>query len=105
MPAGEIRDLLPPDFAGVAPGEERMVGAMLEVHRHLVRVDPRVSGAGGNMLSFEREDDVRRLQALEVKMNEAAVSMHQGRGKKLNEEAAAITRVFEGGVRLVLAAS
>jgi hypothetical protein len=99
LPAQGIRDLLPADFAGAAPGEERMADAMLELHRHLVRIDPRVSGAGGNMMSFERGDDLRRLQALEVRMNEAAAAMNRGREKKLAGDAAAIVRVFEGRVR------
>jgi hypothetical protein len=103
LPAQEIRDLLPPGFAGAAPGEERVMAAMLEMHRHLVRVDPRLESAGGNMLTSGREDDLRRLQALAGKVQEAAVARIQGRQRKAAEDLDAIARVFEGRVRLVRA--
>jgi hypothetical protein len=98
VPAGEIRELLPPGFAGLAPGEERMIAAMLEMYRLLVRVDPRLKSAGGNMLRSESEDDMRRLQALGRKVHETSVARMQGRARKAAEDLAAIARVFEGRV-------
>jgi hypothetical protein len=101
VPAGEIRELLPPGFAGAAPGEERVMAAMLELHRHLVRVDPRLESAGGNMLRAELEDDLRRLHALAGKVQEAAFARAEGLKSKSAEDLAATLRVFEGRLRLV----
>ena len=101
LPAPEIRDLLPRGFAGAAPGEERTIAALLEMHRHLVRVDPRVRSAGGNLLTSEREDDLRRLHALEVKIEEAAAARIQGKTRKSAEDVAAMVRASGGRMQSV----
>ncbi|HEU4453852.1 MAG TPA: hypothetical protein VFR81_12375 [Longimicrobium sp.] len=101
LPAPEIRDLFPRGFAGAAPGEERTIAALLEMHRHLVRVDPRVRSAGGNLLTSEREDDLRRLHALEVKIEEAAAARIQGKTRKSAEDVAAMVQASGGRMQIV----
>lgn len=66
-----IRALMPEDFARVDEEEAPLVGAMLELHRHLVRVDPRVRPAEGDRMIYESEADLRRTLELERKVNEA----------------------------------
>jgi hypothetical protein len=95
LPADEIRELLPRDLVGLAPDEVTLSEAMLQMHRHLVRIDPRVHGAGGNELRFEREDDVRSLQALETELNEVSASVEQGRARKLALDRNALLRAIQ----------
>jgi hypothetical protein len=78
----------------MAPGEMRLSEALLELHRHLVRIDPRVRHAGGTELRFEREQDVRRLQELAAAARDASAAAAQGRQTKLATEAAALSRVI-----------
>lgn len=95
MPVSEIRDIFPRDFAGVARDEAPEVDAMLEIHRHLVRVDPRVQHGGGNRLLWEREDDARRFEELLAKQNDAVAASNQARVRRLARERAALSRVIE----------
>jgi hypothetical protein len=95
IPARAIRDLLPPDFAGVAPGRARRVDAMLEMHRHLVRVDPRVHHAGANRQLWEREDDSDRFEELLEKQNDAIAAADRGRVRKNAMERATLSRAIE----------
>lgn len=95
MPVAEIRELFPPDFGSVAPGEARLMEVMLEVHRHLVRADPRVHPGGGNMLEYEREEDMRRIQQLEGEMRDAVSVLQQGRQSKVSREAATLNRAIQ----------
>lgn len=88
MPASEIRDIFPRDFAGAALDEARKVNAMLEIHRHLVRVDPRVQHGGGNRLRWEREDDADRFEELLAKQNDAVAASNQARVRRLARERA-----------------
>jgi hypothetical protein len=92
MPAGDIRGLFPPDFARPAEGEVQLAAAMLELHRSLVRMDPRVRHAGGDELRFEREEDVRRLQEMEARLGDASNAANRGRQGKINREIAALNR-------------
>jgi|GEM_PF-2397378 len=101
VPAAEIRELLPPGFAGLAPGEERVMAAMLELHRHVVRADPRLESAGGNMLRAEREEDLRRIHELAGKVQEAAFVRIQGKKRKSDEDVAAMVRASGGRMRTV----
>lgn len=96
MPADEIRGIFPAGFAPPAPGETRAAEAMLELHRDLVRMDPRVRPAGGNMLSYEREADLRRVQELEGRLKDALDAAIQGRHAKAAEEGAVLARVYNG---------
>lgn len=95
LPADELREILPHDLVGLAPGEVTLSEAMLQMHRHLVRIDPRVHGAGGNELRFEREDDVRRLQALEEELNHASASVEHGRARKLAMDRNALSHAIQ----------
>jgi hypothetical protein len=94
LPEQEIRDIFPVDFVRTARGDGRLADAQLELHRHLVRIDPRVHHAGGNQMRFEREDDVRRLQALETRLNDAMAFAERARAEKLSRERAALPRVI-----------
>jgi len=95
MAAPEIRDLFPRDFAEVGFGEAQLADAMLEMHRHLVRVDPRVQHGEGNQLLWKREDDVRRAEELVAKLNDADAASKRARVRRLARERAAITRAIE----------
>lgn len=94
MPAREIRDLFPPDFAGTASGEARLASTRLEVHRELLRLDPRVHHAGGNQLSYEREEDFHRVEGLMAKVNDANAHWRQTWESKEARDAAAVTRAL-----------
>ncbi|HVG45867.1 MAG TPA: hypothetical protein VM890_14095 [Longimicrobium sp.] len=94
MPAGEIRGIFPPDFAGVALDDARLAKARLEIHRDLVRMDPRVHHAGGTQLRYEREDDFRRVDGLMAKLNEANAHARQARARRQGRDAAALTRAL-----------
>ena len=91
MPAGEIRRIFPQDFAGAALDEAPLADAMLEIHRYLVRVDPRVHHVGGNQLRYEREDDFRRLEELLARRNAAAATARHARGQRVARESAALS--------------
>lgn len=95
LPAREIRDLFPPDFGGLARDDGRRVSALLEVHRHYVRVDPRVRPAGGEMLSWQRQEDARRANELAARARAAADDWRQAREGRINAEKAAFSRVVE----------
>ena len=94
MPAAEIRGMFPADFARRAPGETEVAEAMLELHRSLVRMDPRVRPAGGRMLSYESEADLRRVQELEGRLRDAVNAAIQGRHAKAAEETNALSPVY-----------
>lgn len=72
MPAEEIRGLVPRDYARVDEEEARLWNAMLEMHRHYVRMDERVHPAEGDRVLYESEADLRRTQELQRKVMEAA---------------------------------
>jgi hypothetical protein len=97
IPAGEIRALFPPDFGGQARDHARYMNALLAIHRHWVRVDPRVRPAGGDMLSWQSEDEMRRANELATETRAAAASSAQARASRLEEERAAIARVIGDG--------
>lgn len=80
IPAREIRDMFLRDFGGVAWDERRVADARLELHRHCVRVDPRVHHAGGTRMLYERENDLRRTQELETALNNAYAQWQRARG-------------------------
>jgi hypothetical protein len=95
LPDSEIRDIVPPEAVHPAPGAVRLAEALLDLHRHLVRIDPRVEYAGGRELRFQREEDLRRFQELIRAANEAAVALDQARQAKAAAHAAAFNRVIE----------
>ncbi|HEX6370134.1 MAG TPA: hypothetical protein VF006_14530 [Longimicrobium sp.] len=95
LPASSIRDLLPPDFGGRARDDARHVSAMLEIHRHYVRVDPRVRPAGGEMLTWQRQDDAHRAAELAAKVNAAADDARQAQEQRLASEQAAFSRLVQ----------
>ena len=95
LPASEIRDIVPPEAVHPAPGAVRLAEALLDLHRHLVRIDPRVEYAGGRELRFQREEDLRRFQELIRAANEAAVALDQARQAKAAAHGAAFNRVIE----------
>lgn len=71
MTAREILDLFPDDFRGVARVNAEVAEAMLAIHRHLVRVDPRVHPAPNNQQGWERESDLQRMEELVEALNAA----------------------------------
>lgn len=71
MTPREILDVLPDDFRGVVRVNAEEAAAMLAIHRHLVRVDPRVHPAPGNQHDWERESDLRRMEELVETLNTA----------------------------------
>lgn len=89
MSADDLRGLFPPGFGSTAGDQAPHVNALLELHRHLVRVDPRVRSAGGDMLSWEREDEARRTRELAERVNAAAALSTQARERRILEERAA----------------
>ena len=92
MPAGEIRDILPPDFAGAARDEAAPANATLALHRYLVQVDPRVDHGGGDELLWERGEDLKRMEELVASLNAAVDSSNAVRERRITREAAAISR-------------
>lgn len=94
MPGGEIRGMLPRDFAGVTPEERREADVMLEVHRHYVRMDPRVRSGGGDQLLYQREEDMRRTNELVAKLHDAYAAAHQARASRLARDRA-LSRAIE----------
>jgi hypothetical protein len=94
MAAQEIREVFPVHYVRPAAGDRRFAEAQLELHRHLVRIDPRVHHAGGDRMRFEREEDVRRLQALETQLNDAMTFAERARAEKLARERAGLPRVI-----------
>lgn len=95
MPAQEIRDLFPSDFAGVTAEEARLADVMRQVHRHYVEMDPRVRPAGGDQLAYQREEDIRRSHEVVAKMHEANAAANQARQRRLDNERAAFARIME----------
>lgn len=95
LPAQAIRDLLPPGFGGMAPDQARHVNALLEIHRHWVRVDPRVRPAGGDMLSWQSQDEARRANELAARARAAADSARQARERRLDGEKAAFSSLID----------
>jgi len=93
MPAREIRGIFPPDFAGSLLDDAQLADAMLQMHRHLVRIDPRVQHAGGNELRYEREDDFQRGQELIAQLNDATDHWRQTRSRRNASETAALSRL------------
>lgn len=71
MSVREILDLFPGDFSGMARVNAEEAAAMLAIHRHLVRVDPRVHPAPRNQQDWERESDLRRMEELVETLNAA----------------------------------
>ncbi len=94
MPAREIRDIFPPGFERLPPGKARFSDVLLEMHRQLVRMDPRVHHAGGDQLRYEREDDVRRVEELEAELRALIASTQREQQRKLEREADAISRAM-----------
>jgi hypothetical protein len=92
LPASEIRGIFPGAFVGVASDEARMTDAMLQMHRHMVRVDPRVRPAAGDRQLWEREDDYRRFEELVEELNDATASFQQARGKRVDEQVTALNQ-------------
>lgn len=95
MPAREIRDLCPPEFGGTTADDAQHVHAMLKFHRHHVRLDPRVRPGGGDMLSWQREEDVQRATNLANEVNTAAAFARQAKQHRLTREKAAFSRVVQ----------
>lgn len=95
LPAREIRDLFPPEFGGRAADDALHVNAMLEFHRHHVRVDPRVRPGGGDMLSWQREEDARRAHDLANEVNTAAAFSRQAKQQRTADEKAAFSRFVQ----------
>jgi len=95
LPAEEIRALVPSDFARLTREEIRLMEAMQEFHRHLVRVDPRVRHAGGNQLRFEREDDARRFHELAVNLDRANALTAQAQDRRRYSRAASLLRLMQ----------
>jgi hypothetical protein len=95
LPVQEIRDIFPGNFADVTPDEARLANLMLEMHRHLVRVDPRVHHAGGTELRWEREDDLRRAEELVARLNDAETAARQARDRWLAAQMSAFARVIQ----------
>lgn len=94
LPAEEIRALMPGDFARHLPEELRLMEAMQQLHRHLVRVDPRVRHAGGNQLLFERDDDARRFQELVLNLDRANALTAQAQERRRYSQAATLRRLM-----------
>ena len=94
LPAREIRQFFRSDYVHMSPGELPRAQAMLDMHRHLVRIDPRVHHEGGNELRFEREEDVRRFQQLEEAVNNAGVAAARAMKTKGAADARALTRAL-----------
>jgi hypothetical protein len=95
LPARETRDIFPSFFGNTAVDEARMANAMLEIHRHLVRVDSRVHHAGGDWLRWERDEDRHRFEGLVAKLNDAVAYGNQARRQRLVTERAALSRVIQ----------
>lgn len=95
LPAREIRQFYRSDYVLMSPGELPLAQALLDMHRHLVRIDPRVHHMGGNELRFEREEDLRRFQQLEEAMRDAQVAAARERQKKGATDARALTRALQ----------
>jgi hypothetical protein len=93
MPAREIRAIFPPEFAGAALDEARLADAMLQTHRQLVRIDPRVHHAGGNELRYEREADLQRVDELMATLNDATADYRQARARRYATETAVLSRL------------
>lgn len=93
LPAAEIRKIFPSDYVREASGEAYLADALLKLHRHLVRIDPRVR-LEGSELFFEREEDLRRLEELQAAVRKAAAEAERARQSKLAAEQAALTRVL-----------
>jgi hypothetical protein len=70
---------------------------MLEIHRHYVRVDPRVSPAGDEMLTWQRQEDARRASELAARVNAAAADSRRLREARVATERAAFSRVIQPG--------
>ncbi len=95
LPAGEIRQFFRSDYVQMSPGELPLAQALLDMHRHLVRIDPRVHHEGGNELRFEREEDVRRFLQLEKAMRDAQVAAARARQAKGAADARALRSAFQ----------
>lgn len=96
----EVRGIFPPGYGGAAADEAQRANTMLEIHRYLVRVDPRVHHAGGTELRYEREEDVRRFRELLGKLDAVGDQFLQARERRVQEEVAAFSRYFNGRVRM-----
>ena len=95
LPLEEIRGIFPSDFARGTAEETRLADAMLQVHRHLARIDPRVRHAGGDQLLYERVDDARRFEALVVNMNDAAALVKHAQKRRRDRQNAALSHLFQ----------
>lgn len=95
MPTRQIRDLFPANFLGVTEEEARQADVMLEVHRHYVRMDPRVRYAGGEELLYQRPDDVRRTHEIVARLHRANTLANEARQRKFAEERAFLSRAIE----------
>lgn len=95
MAVQEVRGLFPPGFGGMGPEEARHAELMVEIHRYLVRVDPRVHLEGGDMVVWEREEELHRLEELSEQLDGAFASMSQVRGRRMASESAALTRAIQ----------
>lgn len=92
IPTGEIGGILPPGFGAVAPAQAPLANAMLQMHRHFVSMDPRVRHTGDTELVYEREEDIRRTQALVARHNEAMAAWNQAQVRRVDQEVAALNQ-------------
>jgi hypothetical protein len=93
VPAAEIAAIFPRDGGGVPEADARLADAMMKAHRHLVNMDPRVQPGGGDLLLYEREDDMLRIRELRRQLSEALHSANEAREQRLASEVYAIPRV------------
>lgn len=77
MPAGEIRAIFSRGCGSEAVEGGRLADAMVEFHRQLVRMDPRVHYAGGDELRFESLDDLRRVEEMSTRLSVAVKQWNQ----------------------------
>ena len=97
MPAPQIATIFPRDHGDVPVQDARLADAMMNVHRHLVNMDPRVRPGGGDQLLFEREEDAIRFNDLVIAMHVAAQSANEARERRMTHVLAAlpgVTRVI-----------
>jgi hypothetical protein len=94
LPAQEIRGMLPSGFAGVTPEERREADVMLEVHRHYVRMDPRVRYIGRDQLGYQREEDMRATHELVAKLQAAYTATNHAR-ERVRRERIALSHQIE----------
>ena len=96
MPAREIRSFFSRDFGRVPEDQTRAADAMLEIHRHFVRVDPRVRyEAGTGRVLFASRDELRRTEELAAKLRSAMDDWKRAEEKRTAEGVAALYRELQ----------